>query len=161
MYSYILAILLVLFLACGLPYIYKTRHQNGDKLKPSTKPYFNAVKKIIFPYMNTDFAKQVIDRVQLLLSSLETDYISFSKQGTIKEDDLCKLVVENCDNNFYVECFSFAYVFSFIATDVLRPSETEKFARLSIKDYCKAKILECGTAFPNELLDWFEIGNIA
>ena len=160
MESYILAIILVLFLTCVVPYFYKIRHQNGDKLKSRTKPYFNAVKKIISPYLNTEFAKQVIDRVQSLLMNLEAEYISFTKQGTIREDDLCKLIIENCNNSFYLECFSLVYVYSFIPTDILSPTDTEKFARSSIKSYCKTKIVEYGKMFPSDLLDWFEIDKI-
>jgi hypothetical protein len=137
-----------------IEYLQKQRRNNGDSLKPKLKPYFDEIKKIILPYQNTEFAKQIISKSQDVLKELENLYLSFNKQGTFKETDLCKLIIENYNDNFFVETFALIFVYAFKPYYGIQPLEAEKFAHKSVQKYCKDKLLNRINKIPD--IFWYE-----
>ena len=81
-----------------IEYIQKQRHNNGDKLKIIPKTYFLAIKKLISPYQTTEFAEQIINRSQKVLSDILKRYQSFKQQETLRDDDICKASLSLCSS---------------------------------------------------------------
>ena len=136
----------------------KERHKNGDTLKSIPKTYFLAIKNIISPYQTTSFASQIISTSQQVLKNLLNRYNSFKEQGTLKDSDIEKFFVENYTDTYFVENFALIYVFSFKPYYAgLIPSDEDKFAEKSAKEYCKNKLLLRKNDIPDTIWYSFDI----
>ncbi len=140
-----------------IEYIQKQRNNNGDKLKIIPKTYFLAIKTLISPYQTTEFAEQIINRSQKVLSDILKSYQSLKQQEKLRDDDLCKLLVDNYHDRYFVENFALIFVYSFKPYYAgFRPTDENKFAEDTAKAYCKKILLLRKNDIPNTI--WYEFG---
>lgn len=138
----------------------KERHKNGDKLKKISKTYFLAIKHIISPYEKASFVDDIINRSQNVLKKIETQYNSFKEQGTLSENDFCKMFAEKHEDRYFVENFALLFIYSFKTSGYgSSPLGIEEHAFNSLKAYCKNKLQPRLDEIPDILLYEFGYNN--
>lgn len=138
MYAGIFAVLLVVgFILFEI--LSKRAHEEGSFLNNKIKPYHNKISSLLAPYRSTSFSREAMIHSQSILKTLLKEYESYSSQGSLRDDDVCKIVFESPTTDT-IDCFAYMYILSKRHNSPLRPSDEEIQAINSLKSFCKDKL---------------------
>lgn len=137
---------------------------SGRLLSEDLKPYIDRIHSYAHPLSGTEFVKTMAPSAYKILTYLQSEYESYKRQNTLKENHVCKIVIEagrnRCEKNEHItDAFALAFILSHKIPGVLvsRPSETEEAARKAVLDHCKKKLkwLCENEDVPDSLLQYF------
>lgn len=115
-------------------------HEEGTFLNDKIKPYHRKISDLLSPYRSTDFSKGAMTHSQKILKELLNAYESFSSQGTLRDDDICKIVIDSYNDKTIIECFSLMYLISYSPCSPIRQSDEEIAAIKSLKFFCENRL---------------------
>lgn len=153
----VLGICVIAFIGLGLPFIATKLHREGYFIKKEVRPYYDRIYTLVKPYLNTEFAKVLLQKTEATLQELYNLYKSFLKQSALRDDDVCKLVIEKSQDRYFVEQFSQLFIFSFQYRTPLRPPEENSNALKSLRSFAKDELINIVEDIPECLFFYFEI----
>lgn len=154
--SVVFGICVIAFIGIVLPFVATKLHREGYFIKKQIRPYYDEIYTITKPYLNTEFAKALLQKSEAALKELHKLYFDFLRQSSLRDDDVCKFVIEKNQDRDFVELFSLLFVFAFQYYTPVRPSEEDSNALQSLQQFAKKKLQICVDDIPECLLSYFE-----
>lgn len=152
----VFGICVIAFIGIILPIIATNLHRKGYYVNKEVRPYYDKIYSFVEPYLNTEFGKVILQKAEAILQDLYKTYLSFTKQSSLRDDDVCKLVVEKSQDSYFVELFSLLLVFSFRYNTPLRPSEEDRNALQALQSFARKKLTNLIGDIPECLFFYFE-----
>lgn len=152
----VFGICVIAFIGIIFPIIATNLHRKGYYIKKEVRPYYDKIYSFVEPYINTEFCKVILQKSEAILQDLYKCYLSFAKQSSLRNDDVCKLVIEKSQDRYFVELFSLLLVFSFRYNTSLRPSEEDMNALQALQSFARKKLKNLIDDIPECLFFYFE-----
>lgn len=152
----VFGICVIAFIGVVLPFIVTKLHREGYFVKKQIRPYYDEIYTIAKPYLNTEFAKALLQKSEAVLKELHKLYFDFLRQSSLRDDDVCKFVIEKSQDRDFVELFALLFVFSFQYYTPVRPSEEDSNALKSLRQFAKKKLQIYADDIPECLFFYFE-----
>jgi len=146
-----------IFLLSLFWYLYK----NKCSLRPELQTVYNRIVSTLAPYKNIENIKRAESSAKALLQSLSKEYIDFGRQGTLKDNDVSKIIMET-RNSEVRDIFGYLFIVYYIRTVTrghinISPTEEERTAIRALEQFCDKKISNRVEDVPEPFWEYFEI----
>ena len=125
----------------------------GTFLDYKVKPYYDKIRAILTPYLNTEFAKKVLNSSYFDLKQISKDS---ENTGTAGYEN-SKEIVEKVSEHNYTYYFAYLYIFCYPPKSYrFLESDTETLAEETLRNYCKEKLTPLYDEIPKCFVEYFE-----
>lgn len=158
MVKLVVAILGILFFVAIEQISVKT-HKNGTFLKFPISLYYEKIKTIISPYYGLKGIDDLLESAQNTLKHIQNEYNSYKTFNNLEIGSIYQILMEEYNNRVIVESFVLIYIYQykFQNSYSVWPSDEEKHALTSLREYCRDKLLLLKNDIPDCFWSEFEL----
>ena len=153
----IISLIIVVLFAIGT--IFKRSERNGNFLKFPISNYYRRINEIVTPYIGLKCIENLLWTAQKLLKNVALEYKSYKEHGTLEHNGIHQILMEKYNDRINLETFALIYIFTYKFRNEfsLDPSDEEKIALISLREYCRGKLLALRNDIPDCFWDEFEL----
>lgn len=131
----------------------------GSFLKSPLSLYYKRINDIILPYNGLKCIESLLWSAQKILQNVLNEYNSYIKYNNLEVGSIYQILIEEYDNRIIVEAFALIYIFTYKFRNEfsISPSEEEKNALISLREYCREKLILLKNDIPDCFWNEFEL----